>query len=282
MLGYVILAVLVLFVLSGIIIVEQQSVALIERLGKFNRKVEAGISWRIPVIEQVVATMSLRQEQLVFEVQTKTKDNVFVTLEVALQHIVKDAFSAYYKLAGLDTQLQAYTANAIRSYVPSKTLDVLFLEQDELSGQVTETLATAFEEFGVHIPAALISDIEVDEKVQAAMNTINAEQRLREAAIAKAEADKITIVKQAECEAEAKELQGKGIAAQRKAIADGLAQSAELVGGENPLSYVLLTQYLDTLAIMASTSDAKVIFMPSGPGALDELRNQIIAATEAK
>jgi regulator of protease activity HflC (stomatin/prohibitin superfamily) len=281
-LGFIILGVLVLLAMSGVFIVDQQEVALIERLGKFKRSVEAGLSWRVPFIDSVVDTMSLRQEQREFIVETKTHDNVFVKLHVALQYKIENAFSAFYKLDDLETQLETYTTNTVRSYVPSKTIDILFEEQDELSAQVKTTLSAVFAEFGVSIQAVLTGNIEVDEQVAAAMNQINAEQRLREAAIAKAEANKITRVKEAEAEAEAKELQGKGIAAQRKAIADGLAASAAAIGGENPLAYVVLTQYLDTLADMAKTSGSKVIFMPSGPGGLEDLKTQIIAASEAK
>jgi len=279
---YIALGVVVLFGLVGIFIVEQQSVALIERLGKFNRKAEAGIRWRIPFIESIVTTMSLRQEEETFEVGTKTHDNVFVELEIALQYVIQTPFDAHYKLDNFEAQLESYTSNAVRSYVPNKTLDKLFEEQNELSNTVMETLSDAFNKFGVSIQAVLIKNIEVDEQVAKAMNQINAEQRLREAAIAKADANKITRVKEAEAEAEAKELQGKGIANQRKAIADGLSASARSIGGENPLGYVLLTQYLDTLATMAESSGSKVIFMPTGPGALNDLRNQIIAATETK
>jgi regulator of protease activity HflC (stomatin/prohibitin superfamily) len=138
--------------------------------------------------------------------------------------------------------------------VPKLTLDETFEQQSGISVAVKTELDAIMSGFGFNILTALVTDIIPDAKVKDAMNDINAAQRAQVAAQARGEADKILKVKQAEAEAESKALQGKGIAAERQAIIDGLRASIEnfqRVGAgrdaEDVMALVLLTQYFDTL-----------------------------------
>merc|ERR1712137_1432395 len=112
------------------------------------------------------------------------------------------------------------------------------------------------------------------------MNQINANKRLRVAAYEKAEADKVVLVKTAEAEAEAKFLQGQGIARQRSAIVEGLKSSlgmeGENVKPEKVTELLLITQFFDTMEKMANGS-ATTIFMPHGPGGLSSMAEQVRA-----
>ncbi len=116
------------------------------------------------------------------------------------------------------------------------------------------------------------------------MNDINAAQRAQVAAQARGEADKILKVKQAEAEAESKALQGKGIAAERQAIIDGLRASIEnfreSVPGataEDVMGLVLLTQYFDTMRDIGTKGGSSTIFLPNNPGAANDFQAQILA-----
>ena len=137
-------------------------------------------------------------------------------------------------------------------------------------------------EFGYEIMNALVIDIAPDKNVKAAMNEINTAQRLRIAATEKGEAEKILKVKQAEAEAEASILHGKGIAGQRQAIIEGLGQSVDEFVRQIPgtstshvMDMVLMIQYIDTLKEMSSNSKSNVIFVPSSPGNVNDLAQQI-------
>ena len=114
------------------------------------------------------------------------------------------------------------------------------------------------------------------------MNRINAAKRLRSAAEMKADADKIRLVKAAEADVESKHLQGIGIAKQRMAIADGLAESAELVQGnidnmsaDTVMALLLMTPYFDTLQSMAEKSDTRTIFIPHSPSGMADIYPQV-------
>jgi regulator of protease activity HflC (stomatin/prohibitin superfamily) len=138
--------------------------------------------------------------------------------------------------------------------------------------------------FGFNILTALVTDIIPDIKVKDAMNDINAAQRAQVAAQARGEAEKILKVKQAEAEAESKALQGKGIAAERQAIIDGLSASIEhfqqgVPGStaEDVMALVLLTQYFDTLRDIGTRGGTNTLFLPNNPGAANDFQTQILA-----
>lgn len=141
--------------------------------------------------------------------------------------------------------------------------------------------------YGYIIVKTLITKVEPDAEVKQSMNEINAAQRKRVAAQELAEADKIKIVTAAEAEAEDC-LHGVGIAQQRKAIVDGLAESiTELkeanVGmtEEQIMSILLTNQYLDTLNTFASKGN-QTIFLPNTPNGVDDIRTQILSALRAE
>ena len=148
------------------------------------------------------------------------------------------------------------------------------------------TLSSQMREYGFEIANTLVTDISPDQRVRDSMNSINAAQRDRVAAQSLAEADKIKRVTQAQAESEAMRLHGEGVAAQRKAIATGIAeQYAKLqeVGIDKTAEQLLMmTQYFDTLKEVGASSVSNTILIPHSPGSLSDLtaqmRNAMITA----
>lgn len=270
-------------ILSGLFVVEQQQQGVIERFGKFARTVQPGLNFKIPFIETVYK-LNMQVTQLDVDVETKTKDNVFVTLRVSVQFVISDAFKALYKLNNYKAQISSYVFDVVRAEVPKLALDDVFAKKDDVATAIKGELADAMDDFGYSIVKALITDVDPDATVKAAMNEINAATRMRAAATEKAEAEKILQVKRAEAEAEAKLLQGQGIANQRKAIAHGLKESVEdlkAAGTESSeaMSILLLTQYFDTLRSLAGQG-THTILMNHSPGALGDLQTQLMTALQ--
>jgi regulator of protease activity HflC (stomatin/prohibitin superfamily) len=123
------------------------------------------------------------------------------------------------------------------------------------------------------------------------MNEITAAERLREAALAKAEAEKIAIVKQAEAHAESKRLQGMGMANQRKEIAMGLKLSIEDlkatgINNDEVLTILLITQHYDALEAMSKNSATNTIMVPYSSsnvtGMRDQIQEAILASAKAE
>jgi len=265
--------------------VQQQSIAIVQRFGKHNRISQAGLHFMMPFIDSVVARLDLRIQELHVRAETKTKDNVFVQMSIAVQYQVQNPYDAFYKLSNPRAQIESYVYDVVRAKVPLLSLDAAFEAKDEIAVAVKQQLADIMDDFGYLIIKALVVDIDPDAQVKQSMNRINAAERLKEAAELEADADKIRLVKAAEADAESKHLQGIGIAKQRKAIADGLAESAELVQGnvdgmstETVMALLLMTQYFDTLQSMADKSDTRTIFLPHSPGGMKNIYEQVMQA----
>lgn len=276
--------------LSTVFVVRQQSVAIIERFGRYHKIATSGINSRLPFgIDKIASHIQLRLLQSEIVVETKTKDNVFVMMNVATQYRVneRNVTDAYYKLMRPEAQIKSYIEDALRSSVPKLTLDELFEKKDEIALEVQHQVAEEMTTYGYIIVKTLITKVEPDAEVKQSMNEINAAQRKRVAAQELAEADKIKIVTAAEAEAEKDRLHGVGIAQQRKAIVDGLAESiAELkeanVGmtEEQIMSILLTNQYLDTLNTFAAKGN-QTLFLPNTPNGVDDVRTQILSSLKA-
>lgn len=290
----IVIIVAILLIADGFFVVRQQTSAIVERFGKFNRIASAGLNLKIPIIDRIAGRLSLRIQQLDVKIETKTKDNVFVFVVVSVQYYVlpSKVVDAYYRLQNPQAQITSFVFDTVRARVPTIILDDLFEKKDDIAQAVKTELDTVMDDFGYGIIKALVTDIDPDAKVKVSMNEINAAQRLREAAVQQAEADKIRVVKAAEGEAESKALQGQGIANQRKAIIDGLKESVENFSSniegaraEDVMNLVLMTQYFDTIKDIGLTGNSNTILIPHSPGGMgdisDQMRNAIITANEA-
>ncbi len=283
---FVILAIIALItVLKTLFTVRTATAGVVERFGKFNRVVRPGLQILIPFAEKAYI-VDLQVKQAQFQVETKTKDNVFVQIPVSVQYQVLDdkIADAFYKLSAPQKQIESFVFNSILGHVPKLTLDETFEQQSGISVAVKVELDQIMSGFGFNILTALVTDIIPDVKVKNAMNDINAAQRAQVAAQARGEAEKILKVKQAEAEAESKALQGKGIAAERQAIIDGLSASIEHfqqgvpgATSEDVMALVLLTQYFDTLRDIGTRGGTNTLFLPNSPGAAADFQTQIIA-----
>lgn len=271
-------------------VVKQQSVAIVERLGKYQTTANPGFHVKMPWgIDRIAARIQLRLMQNEMIVETKTSDNVFVTMSVATQYRVNELNikDAYYKLMNPVEQIKAYIEDALRSAVPKLTLDELFEKKDEIALEVQHQVAEEMQTYGYVIVKALITRVEPDAEVKQSMNEINAAQRKQDASQMLANADKIRIVTAAEAEAEKDRLHGVGIAEQRKAIVDGLAQQITEMKStgidlteEQIMSILLTNQYLDTLNQFAA-GGGSTIFLPAGAEGVEDLRTQILSAIKA-
>lgn len=281
-------------ILGSFFTVRTAEVAVITRFGKFLRIAEPGLNWKRPFIDNVTGMVSLRVIQLTLTMETKTKDNVFVTIPISVQYRVRpqNVFDAYYKLSDPSAQIKSYVEQVILGHVPGMTLDEVFASQSSIAAAVKQELDADMALFGYEIVNALVTDIVPDAKVKSAMNDINAAQREQVAANARGEAEKILVVKKAEAEAESKALQGQGIANQRKAIIEGLQTSIEqfqkVVEGASSrevMQLVLVTQYFDTLKSIGESDKTSTLFLTHSPAAVktisDEILESMLAANRA-
>jgi len=272
-------------VLGSFFTVSTAQCAIITRFGKFLRVADPGLNWKAPYFDSVAGIVSLRVNQISLTMETKTKDNVFVTIPISVQNRVRPekVYDAYYKLSDPVAQIKSYVEQVILGHVPGMTLDEVFASQSSIAAAVKQELDADMATFGYEIVNVLVTDIVPDAKVKSAMNDINAAQREQVAANARGEAEKILVVKKAEAEAESKALQGQGIANQRKAIIEGLQVSIEqfqkVVEGASArevMQLVMVTQYFDTLKSIGESDRTNTLFLAHSPGAVKDVSDQIL------
>lgn len=286
--AFLIVVVLVLIILN-IYTVRQQNNYIIERLGKFHTIVEPGLHVKAPFIDKIAARINMRTSQIQFSIDAKTQDNVTINMDVAAQFHVnteegkKGIYKAYYTLQNPIDQMQAYLTDALRSAVPRYTLDEVFAIKDNIAADVNETVANQMQEYGYTLVSTLITSIVLPADVEASMNKINSAQREKEAAQNLAEAEKIKVVTEAKANAEAMEEAGRGIAAQRKAIADGIAASLDTiqrsgVSAKEANELFLFTQWTDMMEKFAKNGKANTVVLSSNFQENASMFEQILTA----
>jgi regulator of protease activity HflC (stomatin/prohibitin superfamily) len=259
-------------------------------MGKFGRVVGPGVHPKIPIAERVSGRVSIRVQELNAKIRTKTDDNVFVDLLIAVQYYVDGqakVWDAFYKLTDPKQQMESWIFDNVRAKVPTMSLDSVFENKDEIAKEIEDSLGVRLGEYGYRLVRALVNDIQPDTGVADAMNEINRQQRLRVAAEYEGEAKKIIVIKGAEADARSKELSGEGIAEQRIAIVAGLRESVKDasdalgVDPQSVMTLVLMTQYYDMLTDVGRNSRSNTILLPHSPDAVNDLREQIISSIQA-
>ncbi|REH56322.1 regulator of protease activity HflC (stomatin/prohibitin superfamily) [Tenacibaculum gallaicum] len=285
---YPVIAIGVIVLLSSFFIVKQQTAAIIERFGRFQSIRQSGLQLKVPIVDRIAGKLSLKIQQLDVIVETKTLDDVFVKLKVSVQYmVIKDkVYDAFYKLDYPHDQITSYVFDVVRAEVPKMRLDDVFVKKDDIAIAVKTELNDAMMDYGYDIIKTLVTDIDPDSQVKAAMNRINAADREKTAAQYEGDAQRILIVEKAKAEAESKRLQGQGIADQRREIARGLEESVEVlnkvgINSQEASALIVVTQHYDTLQSIGEETNSNLILLPNSPQAGSNMLNDMVASFTA-
>merc|ERR1719160_1240427 len=210
----------------------------------------------------------MRLQQMEVSCETKTKDNVFVLIRVAVQYQVNDdeesIKNAHYRLTNPKQQIESYVFDVVRSSVPKIDLDDVFTTKEEIAQNIKSELTSAMSSFGYTILASPITDIDPDKEVKIK-------------AVKEAEAEAARTEIQAKADAEAKFLAGQGIARQRQAIMEGLRESVNAfksevqdVDAKTVMDLMIVTQYFDMMRDVGAHSKTNAVFLNHSPGAPGE------------
>ena len=263
--------------------VEQQERAIVERFGKFVRVAGPGLQ-----TQDAVRGAGRRADEppgraAELRNRTKTKDNVFVRVKLAVRSgrpRPQQVQDAYYKLDSPELQIQSYAFDIVRSHIPSMDLDEAYADADTIAMHIQDTLHRQMADYGYEIVKALVTNIEPDQRVKDAMNNINASQRNQIAAAARATRRRRSRSRRPRAREETMRLQGEGVAAERKAIAEGLHESLEIIAQHGldmreAMALVALTQYTDMIRALGESAKTNTILLPHSPSAVGDLMAQI-------
>lgn len=289
---YIIIAIIVLILIANIRIIGQNTVAVVEFLGKYNRTMTAGFNMKIPFLESIRERVSLRQQNFALQGNYPSKDKVITTIGTNLIYSVDKAENIegvkkyVYELEDRARSIEASVENSLRTYVARETHESLLEKKEELALHIKTDLEEQFREWGMQIHSFQITNVTFPVTITNAMSEVVASEQLKKAAENKGEAIKIQAIKEAEAEKERKRLQGEGIALERRAIAEGLRQSIEVVADATKqsaseiIATLTLTQYLDTMKSIGSSDNSKVIFMDSSVNKTHDIMQQIVSGIE--
>lgn len=277
-----------LLVFASFFVVKQQTAVVLERFGKFLSIRNSGLQLKIPLVDRIAGRISLKIQQLDVIVETKTLDDVFVKLKVSVQYVVirHKVYEAFYILDYPHEQITSYVFDVVRAEVPKMKLDDVFVKKDDIANAVKSELQDAMLDYGYDIIKTLVTDIDPDAQVKAAMNRINASEREKIAAQFEGDAARILIVEKAKAEAESKRLQGQGIADQRREIARGLEESVEVlnkvgINSQEASALIVVTQHYDTLQAIGEETHSNLILLPNSPQAGSDMLNNMVASFTA-
>jgi regulator of protease activity HflC (stomatin/prohibitin superfamily) len=271
-------------------IIDQNTVAVVELLGKYRRTLSAGLNILVPFFEGIAERVTLRQQNFVAAGHYPSKDKVIVTVSTNLIYVVNgsdEGIKRYvYSLENRAQSIAASIENSLRTYIAKETHEGILEKKDELAEHIKLDLESQFTEWGMIIKSFQITEITFPIMISDAMSQVVASEQLRKAAENKGEAIKIQAIKEAEAEKERKRLQGEGIALERKAIAEGLKESMEIITGAtgknatDVMAVLTLTQYLDTVKSIGLSNNSKVIFVDSSVARTGDLLQQLTSALE--
>ena len=291
----IVLAILVvIYILRGIKIVSQSETMIVERLGKYNRTLNAGINVILPIIEKAKDTIARRQDgrliinsridmrEQVYDFDKQsviTKDNVMTEINALLYFQIVDPMKAVYEIQNLPVAIEKLTQTTLRNVVGEMELDETLTSRDTINSKLRNVLDDATNKWGVKVNRVELQDITPPESIRRTMELQMQAERNRRAEILKAEGEKQAQIlnsegeKQAEINAAEADKQANILMAEGEARAKILQAEAEATAirnvteaisdrGADPVNYLLAVKYIETLKEIASGQENKTIYLP--------------------
>lgn len=295
------IALALIFVAKGVVIVQQAEVVIIERLGKFDRVLQSGFNFIIPVIEapraidwkvtqkgfdgssysviQKRTKIDLREAVYDFPRQNViTKDNVSISINALLYFQIVDPKSAVYEIQNLPEAIEKLTQTNLRNLVGQLDLDESLVSRDKINHELRAILDDATNKWGVKVNRVELQDIIPPTDIQSAMEKQMKAERdrraaileaegLKKSAVLKAEGEKEAAINRAEGEKKANILRAEGVAQARILEADGEKEAIQriinaLADKGQPDKYLIAMKYLETMQTITSGQNNKVVYMP--------------------
>lgn len=272
MLGGIVIGIVldVLLFLLGVRIVNQNTVKVVELLGKYNRILRPGMNVILPLLEWT-KPQDLFKKNVQIAVDGLTMDNVSARIGLNVVYYVKDndtaIFQSVYEIDNPTMLIKASIDEQLRSMMSTFTHKDIYMKRQEMGNTIESSLRVKLEQFGYSLDSIQVQDIQLDARVMSALNKIVETEKLKEAAFNEAEAKRISLVKEAEADKEAKKLLGEGMAEQRMAISEGFKESIEAIKacdqsltGEMILQFLLDSSRIETLE-KVGRENAKIIYI---------------------
>lgn len=273
----VLLVIIIIIAAMSIKIVKQSEVYIIERLGKFYKVADAGLTIIIPFFDHVRSVVSLKQQTMDVPPQgVITKDNVTITIDTVVFYQITDPAKAVYEIQSLKKGIEYLAITTIRDIIGKMDLDETFSSRDGINNQLRVVLDEATDRWGCKIDRVEIKDITPPADIRDAMEKeMNAERNKRalileseaqrQSAITIAEGKKQAAILEAEADKEARIRRAAGEAQAIREVADAKAKEIQMIYDAmkkaDPNDKLVQLKSLEALEEVAK-GDANKIFIP--------------------
>lgn len=264
---FMLIAVAAVIIAKGIVIVPQQMAFVVERLGRYNGTLHAGLHIIIPMIDRIAYRHSLKEIPMDVAPQVCiTRDNTQVQIDGILYYQVTDAKLASYGNENYGMAIESLAKTCLRSEVGRRELDKLLEERATINVAVVSALDEASITWGVKTLRYEIKDINPPHDVLASMQLQITAEREKRAAIARAEGEKQAAIAQSEGEKQAAINAATGEAEALRLVAEAnadaiakVAAATELAGGMQAVNLKVAEQYVQAFAQLAKTGNTIIV-----------------------
>jgi regulator of protease activity HflC (stomatin/prohibitin superfamily) len=250
----------------GIKIVPQSQNFVIERLGRYNRTLEAGLHIIIPVIEAVRHRVDILERQLpTSKISTITLDNVTIGIDLAILFRVVHAEKSVYRINNIDQAILTTVTGVVRSVIGKTDLDGVQSNRRSITEAIEEELRAVTEEWGIVLSRVEVIDVEVDDETRKAMQLqLNAE-RNRRAVVRQAEGEKEAAQLQADADlyTAQKQAEAKRVLADADAYAVNAVAKAITNGGESAINFEIKKIQAKAIESLGTNESSKIVILPA-------------------
>lgn len=291
------LLILLVIVFSGLVTVNQGTIAVVTMFGKYRRILRPGLNFKIPLLEQIYKKISIQNRSVELEFQAITVDQANVYFKSMLLFAVQNAEEETIKRVAfkfisekdLMQTLVRTVEGSIRAFVASKKQAEILTLRKEIVEFVKEQIDAALEDWGYHLLDLQINDITFDKAIIESMSRVVASNNLKAAAENEGQALLITKTKSAEAEGnaikiaataerEAAMLRGQGVALFREEVAKGMSMAAEQMKQANlDTNVILFSMWTEAIKNFAEAGKGNVIFLDGSSEGMQKTMNQIMA-----
>lgn len=261
-----VLCIVALIGVSGIHIVPESKIYVVEQFGRFRRVLKPGLSFVIPVLEYVAHKVDILERQLpTKKLSIITKDNVEIELEMSVFYRVVSAENSVYRIRNIDDAISVTTSSIIRSACGELQFDEIQSRREYLNNRIKKEVTEATQIWGVEITRTELLEVKVDEVTRTAMRRQITAAREKRAAILKAEGERKALELDAEAELfkTRKDAEAKRISADAEAYATQVISKAMAQRGRFATDFEIMKRKVDALRDLASSNNTKVLIMPS-------------------
>ncbi len=288
--------VLAIIVFTGLVTVNQGTIAVITLFGKYRRILRPGLNFKVPILEQVFKTVSIQNRSVELEFQAVTLDQANVYFKSMLlysvinqeEETIKNVAFKFISDKDLMQALIRTVEGSIRGFVATKKQAEILLQRKEIVEFVKEQIDQSLESWGYHLQDLQINDITFDQAIMESMSRVVASNNLKAAAENEGQALLITKTKAAEAEGnaikiaataerEAARLRGQGVALFREEVAKGMTQAAEQMKQANlDTNVILFSMWTEAIKNFAELGKGNMLFLDGSPEGMQNTMRQII------